>query len=292
MISDAGGKILVVGCGYLGQAVAARLMRRGLGVVALTRNPETAATLAAMGVPTTVAELAGTDWHRQVPAGITGAVNCVSAGGGGLEGYRRSYVEGMASLVSWLQLRPEVGTVVYTGSTSVYPGSGGSMVDETAPVGGGERPRLLLEAEQRLLTAPGIRRACVLRLAGLYGPGRDHLVEQVRTGTVSGHPETHLNLIHRDDAAAAVEAALLAAAGVAGGVFNVADEGRATRGEVATWLAQRLGLPPPIFTGGDGLRREGPAPDRIILSSRARAVLGWRPLFPSFREGYAGFVSP
>ena len=52
MISDAGGKILVVGCGYLGQAVAARLMRRGLGVVALTRNPETAATLAAMGVPT------------------------------------------------------------------------------------------------------------------------------------------------------------------------------------------------------------------------------------------------
>lgn len=286
------GGVFIVGCGYLGQAVALRLRARGLPVAALTRNPATAAALEASGIPTTMAELSGDAWHPRVPAGIRAVVNCVSAGGGGLEGYRRSYVEGMQSVLRWARAQPAIRTMVYTSSTSVYPGSGGTAIDETAPVGGGERAQLLLEAERLLLAETASFRAWVLRLAGLYGPERDHLVRQIRTGAVSGRPDVHLNLIHRDDAAAAVEAALGAPPSVSGGICNVADEGAATRGEVVAWLAARLGLPAPVFTGEEGPRREGPAPDRIIRSTRAREVLGWRPRYPDFRTGYAAFVSP
>lgn len=291
---DAGsrGGVFIVGCGYLGQAVALRLRARGTPVAALTRNPDTAAALENAGISTLIAELSGDTWHSRVPDGITAVVNCVSAGGGGLEGYRRSYVEGMQSVLRWARARPGIRTVVYTGSTSVYPGSGGAAIDETAPVGGGERARLLLEAERLLLGEPAGFRAFVLRLAGLYGPERDHLARQVRSGAVSGRPDVHLNLIHRDDAAAAVEAALEAPPTVPGGIFNVADEGAATRGEVVAWLAARMGLPAPGFTGEEGPRREGPAPDRIIRSCRARALLGWHPQYPDFRSGYAAFVSP
>jgi nucleoside-diphosphate-sugar epimerase len=291
---DAGssGGVFIVGCGYLGQAVARRLRARGLPVAALTRNSSTAGALEAIGIPTTIAELSGEAWHPLVPAGISAVVNCVSAGAGGLEGYRRSYVEGMQSVLRWARSRPGIRTVVYTGSTSVYPGSGGAAIDETAPVGGGERAQLLLEAERLLLAESGGFRTFVLRLAGLYGPERDHLARQVRAGAVSGRPDVHLNLIHRDDAAAAVEAALGAASAVPGGIFNVADEGAATRGEVVAWLAARMGLPAPVFTGEEGPRREGPAPDRIIRSTRARALLGWQPRYPDFRSGYAAFVSP
>ncbi|MFZ9747815.1 MAG: hypothetical protein ACO3G4_14415, partial [Opitutaceae bacterium] len=63
-------------------------------------------------------------------------------------------------------------------------------------------------------------------------------------------------------------------------------------GAVATWLASRLGGPQPVFTGEEGPRREGPAPDRIISNRRARERLGWQPRYPNFRDGYAGFVSP
>jgi len=61
---------------------------------------------------------------------------------------------------------------------------------------------------------------------------------------------------------------------------------------VVAWLAARMGLPSPPFTGEEGPRREGPAPDRIIRSGRAREVLGWRPTYPDFRSGYAAFMSP
>ena len=286
------GGVFIVGCGYLGQAVARRLLAGGTPVAALTRNPDTAAALENLGISTLIAELSGDSWHSRVPDGIAAVVNCVSAGGGGLAGYRRSYVEGMESLLRWARARPGIRTVVYTGSTSVYPGSEGAEIDETAPVGGGERAELLLEAERLLLAEPAGFRAFVLRLAGLYGPDRDHLARQVRAGAVSGRPEVHLNLIHRDDAAAAVEAALRAPPAVPGGVYNLADDGAATRGEVVTWLAARMGLPAPVFTGEEGPRREGPAPDRIICSRRARDRLGWRPQYPDFRAGYAGFVSP
>lgn len=288
-----GKRLVIFGCGYLGSEVARQACALGLQVTALTRNEAKAAALRAWGVESVVADLAGDVWHGQIAGRADYVLNCVSSGGGGLEGVRRSYVEGMKSVLTWARTRGAVGTLLYTGSTSVYTQSGGVRVDEGAPTGGpGERVRLLVETEARLQADAG---ACgrwfVLRLAGIYGPGRHHLLEQVRAGTVAGRGDHHLNLIHRDDICAAVWAAFGAPPAVATGIFNVADDAAATKSEIALWLAERLGVPVPRFTGEPAAGRGAVTPDRIIANERIKAVLGWRPRFRSYREGYENILS-
>jgi nucleoside-diphosphate-sugar epimerase len=293
-LSELQGKhLFVAGCGYIGRAVAGAAMREGARVTALTRNPETAAALREAGVAVIVADLASDAWHRQCGEAPDLLLNCVSSGGGGLEAYRRSYVEGMASLAAWAARVGPVGTAVYTSSTSVYPQDGGQSVDEQAPTSGGsERAELLLEAEATLQNANDAwRRWFVLRLAGIYGPGRHHLLDQVASGEVAGVGDHRLNLIHRDDAVAAILACLGAPATMGSGVFNVADDGAARKAEVAGWLAAQAGLPAPRFTGAGGSLRRPVVPDRVILSAKLRAKFGWRPKYPTYREGYGSFLS-
>ena len=173
-----GKRLVILGCGYVGAAVARLARTAGLKVDGLTRNPTRAAEILELGVNPVVADLATDAWHERIVPGADLVLNCVSAGGGGLDGYRRSYVEGMRSFVAWARRGP-VGTVVYTSSTSVYPQSGGVVVDETALTEGtGETGRILLETEAALRGAAG---ACgrwfILRLAGIYGPGRQEPVQ-------------------------------------------------------------------------------------------------------------------
>jgi nucleoside-diphosphate-sugar epimerase len=220
-------------------------------------------------------------------------VNCVSSGGGGVEGYRKSYVEGTRSLVRWAETAGGADALLYTGSTSVYPQGAGERVDEASPVGAAdERGALLLEAERLVREAAGAApRRFVLRLAGIYGPGRHHLLEQLRAGEVSGGGGHRLNLIHRDDAAAAILACLESAPEPGAHVFNVADDAPASKAEVAGWLAARLGLPPPLFTGVAHPARRAVVPDRFIVNAALRRGTGWRPRFPTFREGYESILS-
>ena len=289
-------RLVIFGCGYVGTAVARAAAAAGLRVEALTRNPARAADLAALGVGTVVGDLATAAWHGGIVPGADFALDCVSSGGGGLEGYRRSYVEGMRSILKWARRDP-VGTLIYTSSTSVYPQDGGVEVDETAPTdGAGEMGRLLLEAEVLLRESRGVcGRWFILRLAGIYGPGRHHLLDQVRTGAaaITGAGDHHLNLAHRDDVCGAVMATLRAPASTADEIFNVADDGPAAKAEVVRWLAKRAGRPAPRFTGGAASARRGFAspPDRRISSAKLKTVLGWRPRYPTFREGFAPILA-
>lgn len=292
-------KLVVFGAGYVGGALARRALANGWRVVALTRNSETAAELRAAGAEVVVAELASESWWSasELAGGADRVAVTVSAGGGGAEGYRRSYVEGLRSVIGWGRRVLEqgaLGKLIYTSSTSVYPQDGGVRVTEADAVGSeAETVRALVEAERIAGEWPG-EGAIGLRLAGIYGPGRIHLVEQVRSGEVAGRAETRLNLIYRDDILGAMEAAFERGAGsgeqgARGGaeVFNLCDEGEATKGEVVAWLAARLGVPMPRFTGMPAGGRRAVTPDRIIDGTKARTVLGWRPRWPSFREGYA-----
>jgi nucleoside-diphosphate-sugar epimerase len=293
-LSELQGKhLFIVGCGYVGRAVAAAAASEGARVTALTRNPETAAALRAAAVAVVVADLASDAWHCQCAEAPDLLLNCVSSGGGGLEAYRRSYGDGMASLAAWAARVGPVATAVYTSSTSVYPQGDGQTVDEDAATGGGgERAGILLQAEATMQGAANAwRRWFILRLAGIYGPGRHHLLDQVANGEVAGEGEHRLNLIHRDDAVAAILACLGAPAAVGSAVFNVADDGAARKAEVAGWLAARAGLPAPRFAGVAGSLRRPVVPDRVILSARLRAKLGWRPKYPTYREGYGSFLS-
>jgi len=362
--------LLILGCGYLGQHVAREAQKRGMRVTALTRNEAQAAALRAQGLAAIVADLASDDWHALAPREVDYVLNCVSSGGARsaraapsavsasedkLAARRRSYVDGMRSLTRWMQKAERVGTVVYTSSTGVYPQGGGAVVDEDAPVAPPDtdtRAGILTAAEQILqrdcLNAlsgcspmrpthappPARTRWFILRLAGLYGPGRSHLLDQVLGNSVLlvGAVEQRLNLIHVEDAAAAIWAAFAAPAALANRVYNVADDAPAPKREVLTWLAAQVGnfpqLPSPVPK--DGLPRSATAsrtpigkrsltaegrpasvcareqapkmgevtdrrrvvPDRVIANARIKRELGWQPRYPDYRAGYARLLSP
>ena len=283
-----GRRLVVFGAGYVGGEFARQAVARGLKVTALTRNEAKARELRAAGLDVVVSDLAGDEWHAAIPGRPDYVLNAVSGGGGGVDGYRRSYLEGMRSIVAWSRARGPVGVFAYTSSTSVYPQDGGVRVDEDAPTPPrDERAGVLVETEAALRAGAPAARNFVLRLAGIYGPGRHYLLDQVRTGEVAGVEDHHLNLAHRDDICAALWAVMESADTVAGATFNLADNTPARKGEVARWLAAQLGLPPPRFTGLPAGGRRAVVPDRIIVNDRLRRTLGWEPRFPSYREGYA-----
>lgn len=289
----AGKRLVIFGCGYVGAAVAQRAAAAGAHVTALTRNAEKAAALRAAGIETVVADLADDRWHVQIAGAPDLVLNCVSSGGGGVEAYQRSYVAGLDSILAWARARGAAGTLVYTSSTSVYAQGDGATVDETMPtIAATDRAAVLIEAEARVrASGAAARRWWILRLAGIYGPGRFHLLEQVRAGEVAGLGAHHLNLIHRDDIVAAVLAAFAAPAASGNEALNVADDGRALKSEIVAWLAARLGVPAPRFTGAPAGGRRAVTPDRVIANVRIKSMLGWRPAWPTFREGCASLLS-
>lgn len=284
-------RLVIFGCGYVGAAVALRGVREGLHVTALTRNPVKAESLRGQGIDVVVADLADRSWHEQIDGRADFVLNAVSSGGGGVDGYRHSYLDGMRSIREWAGKRGPVGTLVYTSSTSVYPHDRGVVVDETAATSeSNDRSRILLETETLVRSCVAEKfceRYFVLRLAGIYGPGREHLVEQVRSGEVAGRGEHRLNLAHRDDIASAIWLAFQAPASIANEAFNVADDAPAPKAEVVGWIAAQLGLPPPRFTRVPAGGRRAITPDRVIANAKLKNVLGWKPAFPSFRAGYA-----
>jgi nucleoside-diphosphate-sugar epimerase len=289
---DFSGKRLVVfGAGYVGREVALQGIARAMKVTALTRNAEKAEALRQRGVTTVVADLSSGEWHRQIAPGADFAVSCVSSGGSGIAGYRASYLEGSQSLCRWARQGPRLGTFVYTSSTSVYEQGAGGVVTEDDPAEPqAERPALLREVETLLAREMGAAasRWFIFRLAGIYGPDRHHLLDQLRQGarTVPGMGAHRLNLIHRDDVCAAIWAAFQAHGAVRNEVFNLADDTPSPKAEVIAWLAAKTGAFVPEFDGLATPGRRAVVPDRVIANAKAKAILGWRPRFKSYRDGY------
>ncbi|WPJ98008.1 NAD-dependent epimerase/dehydratase family protein [Coraliomargarita algicola] len=284
--------VIIFGCGYVGTALARHLIQQGVRVGALTRNAEQAAGLRALGLEEVIeAELDSAEWHGQVRGRYQAVVNCVSSAGGGLAGYRKSYLAGQQSILDWARSQ-SIGSYVYTSSTSVYPQDGGATVDESAdtraapPTG-----QVLLESEALFAEAAFLPNWYVLRLAGIYGPGRHYLLDQIRDGAgeIPGRGDYALNMIHLEDIVAAICAVI--SGGAPAGIYNIADDGPATKAEVLTYLAKALGLSSPVFNPENVSerlkRRGGRMPHRLISNKKAREALDWRPKFPSFREGYA-----
>jgi nucleoside-diphosphate-sugar epimerase len=285
-------QLVVFGAGYVGAALVDRALGGGAKVAALTRNLERAEALRARGAEVLVADIATPEaWIGQLDCRFDYVVNCVSGGGAGVDGYHRSYIDGLRSLLQWAEATNQEGRLVYTGSTSVYAQGEGQRVTEADPaIGRDERSAILVQAEALALGWPGV--ATVLRLAGIYGPGRHYLLDELRAGAIAiaGRAGHHLNLIHRDDVVGAIEQVLQAEAeAVDRQVFNVADDGPAPKGEVVHWLAQRLHRPAPTFeTAAPG--RRGLVPDRVIANDRLKR-LGWRPSFANYRAGYEAILA-
>ncbi|QDU21665.1 NAD-dependent epimerase/dehydratase family protein [Urbifossiella limnaea] len=269
---------LVVGCGYLGRRVAARWVAAGRRVAAVTRR--NTAELRALGVEPVIADVTDPASLTAVPraAVVLYAVGMDRAAGHTM---RDVYVGGLRNVLAAL---PAASRFVYVSSTSVYGQTDGGFVDEASPTEPTEEAgRVVLDAE-RLLHARQ-RDAIVLRLAGLYGPDRLLRKQPILRGEpLVGDADRWLNLVHVEDAADAVVAAVDRAD--LGATYTIADDGPTRRRTFYTLLAELLNAPPAAFDE----RPEPDVPNRRILNKRARAEIGWAPRFPSFREGLPAAV--
>jgi len=287
--------LVILGAGYVGSAVACEALARGYAVTALTRNAERAQSLQQLCAQTVVADLAGDDWHREIGS-ADGVVNCVSSGGGGRAGYQHSYVDGLRSIQRWLQRIGKVDTLVYTSSTSVYPQTEGVVTESSSTAEAVGNAALLLQAEKIVaeIGAAGLARATVvLRLSGIYGPARHHLLDQLRASreSIAGKGEHRLNLIHRDDIVSAIFAILTAdslnaKADAPNQTFNVTDDLPVRKSDLVKWLASEVGVPFPGFSGQPVPGRRADPPDRAVSNAKIKNDLGWRPRFPDFKAGY------
>lgn len=277
--------VLVAGAGWLGAALCEALVARGDRVTGVRRDPARAAELRRLGVAPLALDLAAPAAAARLPSDLEAVVACQAAAGEGEEPYRRAYLDANRALLE-AAARSGARAFVYTGSTGVFGQRDGRDVDELTPPAPASRPaEVLVEAEAlvRSLGAP----ARLVRLSGLYGPGRAGIIERVRSGALALGPgdRAWMNFCHREDAVRAVLAAL--DRGAPRAVYHASDAGPAPRAEVVRWIAARLGVAPATRAEAGG---RAPAADRRILAERTRASLGLTLAFPTFRDGLAPWL--
>ncbi|MEY4239235.1 MAG: hypothetical protein RL339_1836, partial [Pseudomonadota bacterium] len=178
--------------------------------------------------------------------------------------------------------------LTYLSSTGVYGDTGGAWVDESAPIGTGRRAARA-EADAEWLTL-GAR---VLRLPGIYGPGRSAL-DRVREGKAHriDLAEQVFSRVHVDDIVSAAMLALEAPSGA----YNVSDDLPCSQNEVIEHACALLGLPPlPLQSldeaGLSPMARAFYAENRRVANGKAKRVLGWSPSYPTYREGLAALLA-
>jgi len=277
--------VTILGCGYLGTALAQHCIGKSWHVSALTRNIETAKDLRSLGVSKVIeAQLQDDDWHSQLDPNQDFVINCVGASSPDNQGYISSYIDGQDSVMKWLE-KGSVSSFVFTSSISVYPQTQKRFVDETSSCSGvPPKGGLLLASEQKCFPpVSSVKRSFILRLGGLYGPGRHLLIDNVKNGQeFKGNADRILNLIHRDDAVEAILNCLEADESNVGRIYNVSDGNHATRGQIVSWLAGKFQVTEPSFKEDD---EEG-TPNRKVSNNRILDELSWSPKFTNYQVGY------
>jgi nucleoside-diphosphate-sugar epimerase len=272
--------VLIAGCGDLGTEVGLRLVGLGQHVVGMRRRAELLpAALNGQSVDLSLAQ-------PEVPADTDLVIVTVAAGNPDPAVYRAAYVTGLANLLDALDaagVTPR--RFLMVSSTAVYDVNDGSTVDELTPANpGSSTDTILLEAEQLLQSR--MPSAVLLRLGGIYGPGRERLIDQVRKGRATVAERSRLsNRIHRDDAAAMIVHLMLRAKAPERLYLGV-DSTPVPVTEVLAFLAGELGLAEPeiVETGGT---RGG---DKRVSNQRILET-GFSFSYPSYREGYRAVLA-
>lgn len=277
-------QVMIVGCGDVGSRLARRLLQQGCTVHGLRRS--------VAHLPEGVLPVAGDvqasacphDWPRDR---LDYLVYCVAASQHDPAGYQAAYVDGLRHVLGWLQQNAQAPRrILFVSSTSVYGQTDGQWVDENALTQpDGFAGELMLQAEHSLLNS-GFA-ATIVRLTGIYGPGRERMIEQVRQGyRVAEQPPLYGNRIQVDDAAALL--AFLLKADQRGEALETCyigvDDDPAALFDVVGWLRERLGVTQ--WSATESVRRTG---SKRCRNTRARA-LGWTPQYSSFREGYGAMI--
>ncbi len=286
-------RALIAGCGYIGLPLGAALAGLGHEVFGLRRSLQGAAELERAGIRPLAADITKAEELAGLPAGYDWVVNCVASSGGGAAQYRALYLEGTRNLLAWLAARPPK-KFVYTSSTSVYGQTDASTVDESSPAeAASETAPILLETERVLLEAAAQRGfpAVIARLAGIYGPGRAYWLKQFLNGQarLEGAGGRFLNMIHRDDVAGVLIAAL--ERGRAGQIYNAVDDEPVAQLDCFRWLAKALSRPlPPPAPEEPGTPPKRGLTNKRVSNAKLKRELGYNFKYPTFREGFTAEI--
>jgi nucleoside-diphosphate-sugar epimerase len=260
------GVTLLVGCGRVAIRLGRRLVARGGQVIALRRRVD--------DVPAGIRVLAH-DLDEPFPAALPAVDSMVITlppGREGSAGYRTRLHHVAAAL-------PAVPSrTVFVSSTGVFERKGAGVVDESdEPHPTSPRGRELWAGER---TAQELFSAVVVRPAGIYGPGREHLVRQVREGAEVDYSR-RTNRIHEADLARTLDRVLTMADPPA--LLHAVDSAPALLGDVVAFIADELGLahPPRAAARGEGIELDG----RLL-----RSVVGELE-FPDYRSGYRDLLA-
>jgi nucleoside-diphosphate-sugar epimerase len=277
-------KVIIAGCGWLGRALGAELLRGGHRIVGVRRDPAAAQRLRESGIEPLCADLATAAGIEHLPQDAEAVVCCQSSAARSAAAYRAAYLEVTGNLIEFASRRG-ARRLVFTGSTGVFGQTDGGRVDELSPVlPTSPTAEILVETEQRLLQAARDGVPCsVVRLSGLYGPERFGVVQRVREGRLAlgAGDETWMNWCHLQDAARTVASVLTR--GRPGAVYHASDAHPARRGDVVRWIAERLGIEPPREAAEETANAS--RTHRRVSAERTRSELDLVLAFPSFREG-------
>ncbi len=278
-------RLFVFGCGYSARVYVDRLSPEAISGVT-TRSPEKARELATAGLRAFLfaAEAPLADGMEAALGETTHLLLSIAPGSEGDPVLRR--------LASTIRTLPRLRWIGYLSTVGVYGDHGGAWVDEATPTApASKRSRERLEAErawQELADARGVPLA-ILRLSGIYGPGRSPF-DKLANGTARRlvKPGQVFNRIHVDDIAGALAHLSRDATG---GIFNVTDDEPAPPQDVVAHAARLAGfpLPPEIdFATADltPMARSFYGENKRVSNAKLKRS-GYAMIFPSFREGLA-----
>ncbi|WP_199562539.1 SDR family oxidoreductase [Pelagibacterium lacus] len=281
--------LFVFGAGYSARA-AIRALGPDARVAATTRTPETAAALQASGIAAHLFE--GTAPGVTLAADLRAATHVLISIAPDAAGDRV-----LAHHAADILAAPHLAWIGYFSTIGVYGDAGGAWIDETAPtepLSARNRYRLDAEAAWRDLAAQKSVPLAILRLAGIYGPGRSPF-DKLAAGTARrvNKPGQVFNRIHVDDIGAITAHAARARLDW---VFNIADDAPAPPQEVIAHAAALMGMAPPpeiAFAEADlsPMARSFYAGNRRVSNARIKAALGYRLLYPTYREGHAALLT-
>jgi nucleoside-diphosphate-sugar epimerase len=280
---------LVVGCGYLGLRIAMHWIGENT-VYAVTRSSVRAKELQNLGFTALVADVTQPHTLRELPVAQTVLYAVGYDRSAGLT-MREVYVAGLSNVLG--ALPPQTERIIYISSTGVYGQCDGERVDETsACIPTREGGRACLEAERVLQSHELGRNAVILRMGGLYGPGRIPRREDLAAGRpIAAAEHGYLNLIHVEDAANVVLAAEARAPTPA--TYNVSDGHPVLRGDYFRELARLAGVPAPRFgqLAESDPRAQRAASDKRVSNRKMLAELQVTLKHPTNREGLAAILA-
>jgi nucleoside-diphosphate-sugar epimerase len=293
-------RILIAGCGYVGEAAANLFHGRGWQVEGWTASAASAGELAGLPFAVRAVDLADRAAVSANSQDFDVILQCASSRGGDAEEYRRLYLEGARNLIAAFP----TAALVFTSSTSVYAQKDGTVVDESSPAEPiHDKGKILREAEELVLSNRGI----VARLGGIYGPGRSFFLSKFLSGTAVVDPnDRFINQIHRDDIVSALLLLAERRAECRGEIYNLVDDHPITPREAYAWLSSELkkgaesfpsatwergsGKPSPTEGNPATPRKRGESNKRV--SNQKLRALGWQPQFPSFSVAMTKSILP